>query len=203
VADPVFISGPHIPFLLKLLCTLFVAVLVPIYWWYYGPANFLWFSDQALLLMTVALWLENPLLASTQVLAVGLLEMVWLADFLVYLILGIKMIGLSAYMFDAKIPRLMRGLSLFHLVLPFLLIWLVWRLGYDDRAFLLQSLLAWLVLLACYFLSKPMENINWVFGPGAEQQRWLRPPLYLLLLMVFFPVCIYLPTHLVLPHLLG
>ena len=30
--------------------TLFVCSLVPVYWRYYGPANFLWFSDLALLI---------------------------------------------------------------------------------------------------------------------------------------------------------
>ena len=40
---------PQIPLWVKLGYTLFVAVLVPIYLRHYGPANFLWFSDVALL----------------------------------------------------------------------------------------------------------------------------------------------------------
>jgi uncharacterized protein (DUF486 family) len=142
-------------------------------------------------------------LASTQALSVGLLETVWLADFLLHLIFGSKLIGLSGYMFDARISCFIRALSLFHVALPFLLFWLVWRLGYDERALLVQTLLAWSVLLACYLLTKPIDNINWVFGPGTTQQRRLRPPLYLLVLMVFFPVCIYFPSHLVLRYLFG
>lgn len=186
---------PEIPLLLKIGYTVFVAILVPIYWWYYGPGNFLWFSDLALFLTLAALWLESPLLASTQAVSVGFLELVWLTDFLARLLFGIEVIGLSGYMFDAKIPLFLRGLSLFHVVLPFLLFWLVWRLGYDARAWLMQSLLAWAVLLACYFLTNPRENVNWVFGWGKEKQRLLSPFVYLLLLMVFFPGCIYLPTH--------
>ena len=201
--DSVVTSGPQIPFLLTLLCTVFVAILVPVYWWYYGPANFLWFSDLALFITTAALWLESPLLASTQVLSVGFLEIIWLADFLIQLVFRSNVIGLSTYMFDPKIPRTIRALSLFHVVLPFLPIWLVWRLGYDDRALLVQTLFAWAVLLVCYFFTKPVENINWVFGPGKEQQRRLRPQVYLLVLMAFFPVCIYLPSHLVLRYLFG
>jgi len=38
-----------IPLGLKVVYTLFVCALVPIYWREYGPANFLWFSDIALL----------------------------------------------------------------------------------------------------------------------------------------------------------
>jgi hypothetical protein len=55
---------------LKIVYTLFVCALVPIYWRQYGPANFLWFSDIALLALVPALWFENALLASMMALAV-------------------------------------------------------------------------------------------------------------------------------------
>src|SRR5439155_6555896 len=55
---------------LKIGYTLFVCVVVPIYWRQYGPANFLWFSDIALLAMVPALWLENALLASTMAVSI-------------------------------------------------------------------------------------------------------------------------------------
>ena len=51
-----------IPLGLKTIYTLYVCVLVPIYWRQYGQANFLWFSDIALLALVPALWLENALL---------------------------------------------------------------------------------------------------------------------------------------------
>ena len=191
-------SLPVVPVVFKWFYTLFVAILIPAYWRYYGPGNFLWFSDLALFLTLAAVWLESPLLASTQAVSVGLLELVWLADFLVRLIFGIESVGLTRYMFDPKLPLLVRGLSLFHVGLPFLLFWLVWRLGYDPRAWLMQTVFAWVVLPACYFLTSPEENVNWVFGPAKRRQQWMAPQLYLLLLMVFFPVCVYLPTHLLL-----
>ena len=53
-----------IPLWLKITYTLFVSSVVPVYWRRYGPANFLWFSDIALLVTVPALWLESPLLAS-------------------------------------------------------------------------------------------------------------------------------------------
>ena len=174
--------------------TLFVCSLVPVYWRYYGPANFLWFSDLALLITLAAVWLESPLLASMQAVSVGLLELVWIADLVARLVFGVRLVGMTDYMFKAEIPLLVRGLSLFHVVLPFLLFWLVHRLGYDERAWMAQTLLAWAVLLACYAFTERSQNINWVFGPGKPQQ-WLPPRLYLLVLMVVLPVCIYLPTH--------
>jgi hypothetical protein len=49
---------------LKIIYTLFVCAVVPIYWRQYGPTNFLWFSDIALLALVPAVWLENALLVS-------------------------------------------------------------------------------------------------------------------------------------------
>src|SRR5687767_757559 len=88
-----------VPLWLKLLYTVFVCVLVPSYWVSCGPSNFLWFSDIALLAVLVALWLESPLVASTQAVSVVLLELVWVADFLVRLLTGVQLVGISAYMF--------------------------------------------------------------------------------------------------------
>src|SRR5262245_31157236 len=96
-----FPSG-RIPLWIKVLHTLFLVVLVPAYWWQYGPVNFLWFSDIALLVTFFALWLENRLLASTQAVSVSLLEFVWTVDFVVHVVSGHELIGLSSYMFDEK-----------------------------------------------------------------------------------------------------
>jgi hypothetical protein len=34
-------------------------------------------------------------------------------------------------MFDLKISLFIRGLSCFHIILPLLLLWMLYRLGYD------------------------------------------------------------------------
>ena len=41
-------------------------------------------------------------------------------------------------------------------------------------------------------------NVNYVFGIGDNPQAWMPPGVWLALLMVAFPVLIYVPTHLVL-----
>ena len=184
-----------IPFSVKLFYTLFVCVLVPVYWRHYGLANFLWFSDLALLIGLAATWLESPLLASMQTISVLLLELVWIIDFLVRLVTGKQIIGIAEYMFKSDKPLFVRALSLFHLVLPFFLVWLVYVLGYDTRAWILQTLLFWTVVLVCYFFTKPSDNINWVFGIGSRRHYKISSTLYLALLMLGVPICIYLPTH--------
>ena len=63
------------PVWIKIAWTALAALVVPVNWKAYGVANFLWFSDLALLLAVPALWLESPLLASVIALAalIGLL----------------------------------------------------------------------------------------------------------------------------------
>jgi hypothetical protein len=110
------------------------------------------------------------------------------------------MFGMSAYMFEARTPRYLRALSLFHVPLPIGLVWLVHRLGYDRRAWLFQSLLALVVLPVTYRLTDPAENVNWVHGLGGPQ-RSLPPWLYVALLIVAFSLVLYLPPHLLFVYL--
>ena len=192
-----------IPLWLKISYTLFVCFLVPVYWRRYGPANFLWFSDIALLLAVPALWLESSLLASMMALAVALPELAWNIDFLVRLTTGAPLIGLSAYMFDRGIPRFLRALSLFHVGLPLLLLWMVHRLGYDRRALIAQTSVTMIVLPLSYWFSDPGRNINWVYGLGERPQARVPALWFLTFLILMFPLAIYLPTHWVLDQLFG
>jgi hypothetical protein len=190
-----------IPLSIKIIYTGFVCLLVPVYWRRYGPANFLWFSDIALLVTVPALWLESSLLASMMALAVLLPELAWNCDFCVRLLTGSHPIGLSSYMFDRSIPRLLRALSLFHVALPPLLLWMVDRLGYDGRALTAQSILAIIVLPLSYWTGGPEENINWVYGVGGKPQTKVPALWFVSFLMLMFPLVIYLPTHFILNRL--
>jgi hypothetical protein len=185
-----------VPLWLKVSYTLLVAVIVVVYWKKYGPANFLWFSDVALLLMVPALWLESSLLASTVAVGVLALELFWNLAYFARLIAGRRLSGLTDYMFDRAKPRYLRALSLFHVLLPIVIIWMLGRLGYAPAAFWTQTALSWIVLPVTYAATDPKENINWVFGWGGDDQktRW-RPLAYLAMLMAAFPILVYLPTH--------
>jgi hypothetical protein len=185
-----------IPLGLKVAYTIFVCALVPIYWRQYGPTNFLWFSDIALLALVPALWLENTLLVSMVAISVMFFEALWNIDFFFRLTTGKSLIGLSAYMFNPRISLFIRGLSGFHIVVPLLLLWMLHQLGYDQRAFLWQTIVALVVLPLSYLVSNARENVNWVYGFGQNPQRILPAPLFVMLLMLLFPLAVYLPTHL-------
>lgn len=187
------VAGPY-PGWVRIPFTLFVAILIPVYWYHYGPGNFLWFSDIALFAVLIALWTGNRLVYSMMAIGVLPLETLWTADFLS----GGRLIGLAAYMFDATLPLYLRALSLFHLMLPPLILWMLIAQGYDRRALGAQTALAWIVLPLSRLLTAPEENINWVYGIGPEAQQILPPMVYFGLYMALLPVVAFLPAHLIL-----
>ena len=202
---------PRLPLWLKIAYTAFLGVLVPVYWRSYTPLNFLWFCDVALAVTFLALWRESALLASMAAVGIVLPQLLWLGDFLCGLVAGVSPLEMSAYMFryDGAYDLFVRGLSLFHGWLPLLLLWMVWRLGYDRRALVGWTLLAWGVLLASFALltsgsfdpADPAgpENLNKIVVPAtAEGELWMRPWQWLGLLMVAYPLAIYLPSHVLL-----
>jgi hypothetical protein len=79
-----------------------VLAVLPIYLHTYGPANFLWFCDAALLLTVAGMWLESSLLISMCAVGILLPQCLWLVDFGGNL-LGFHLIGLTNYMFDRQL----------------------------------------------------------------------------------------------------
>ena len=204
-------NRPAIPLWVKVAYSAFVALVVPLYWVTYSPWNFLYFCDIALLVTAVAIWIESPLLISMQALAITVLQLIWVADFLCRLVAGVHITGVTAYMLDSSIPLFLRALSLFHGWLPFFLLWSLSRLGYDRRALGAQSVVAIVVLFISYFFAPAPPpsadhpnwavNINYVYGlDDKHPQTMMSPRLWLLLLMAV-AVAIYLPTHFVLRRL--
>lgn len=206
-------TAGRIPLWAKLLYSGFVAVLVPYYWATYGPTNFLYFCDMALLITLVAIWTESPLLASMPAVGILLPQALWCIDFLCVLV-GWRVIGLTDYMFNPELSLVARGLSFFHFWLPFLVLWLVWRLGYDRRALVIWTGLAWFLMLICFFLlpapPPPVDapnlpvNVNYVYGfSDAHPQEWMPPLAWFALIMAGLPAVIFLPTHYVLNKFFG
>ena len=90
----------RVPLWLKLAWSLWMAVWIPVYWLQHGPANFLWLCDVANFVIAAALWLESPLLMSSQAVGVLAIQLAWATDFLGRLILGVHPLGGTEYMFD-------------------------------------------------------------------------------------------------------
>jgi len=211
VAARQFTKTHRLPLWIKLAYTGFMAVLVPVYWAKYGPTNFLYFCDVALFLILAAVWTESALFAGMAAVGIILPQMLWCADFAGHLA-GFKLTGMTDYMFDAGRPLYLRGLSLFHGWLPFLLLFLVKRLGYDRRALPAWTALAWALMLVCFFFlpapgslpagAKTPVNINYVFGMSDTAPQTRMPArAWLALLLTALPAVVYAPTHFLLKKL--
>jgi len=201
-------SPGKVPLVAKVAATAFLVVLIPVYLRAYGPTNFLWFCDAALILTVAGMWLESSLLVS--MCAVGILfpQCLWLADFASHL-LGFHLFGLTGYMFDHHLPLFTRGLSLFHGWLPVLLVWLMVRQGYDPRALRAWTVMAAGLVLVCYFFTPPAGihpanpnlpiNINYLYGfNDRHAQTRINQNLYVILWPGVLWLVAFLPTHLAL-----
>ncbi len=198
----------QVPLALTLAYTAFMAVLIPVYLYRYGPTNFLYFCDIALVLTLVGLWIDSPLLISMCAVGILIPQIVWALDFIANLA-RLPVTGMTDYMFEKQRSLFLRGLSLFHGWLPFLLLYLVWRMGYDPRALPAWTVLSCLVLPICYFLMPPSQpspglmpvNINFVSGfSDRAPQTLVSPRVWFLGLLIGLPIFVYWPTHLLLRH---
>ena len=184
----------RIPLWIKLLWTAGVIAWVPVYWRQYGLQNFLFFCDLGNFLITAALWLESPLIFSWQASGLLLFQTLFTIDLAGALVSGRHIIGGTEYMFDPHVPLSIRLMSLFHVVTPPLLLWAIWRLGYDRRGWKVQTLTAWIVVPINYFW-RPEFDVNWARGPFFHDQHVMPGVAYLLIYLTIVPVAVYYPTH--------
>lgn len=186
-----------IPLWIKLCYTLMAVVVLGVYWFELGPANYLWFSDIALILLVPALWRESRFLASMMAVAVLAIELGWMLD----LVFGGNLFGIAAYMFEGEEKAHVRFLSgLFHVAMPLTMLHMLWKLGYEPRALGAQILLALLLVPLTRLLTGAEENINWVYGPNEPQQA-LSAPAYLAVHLLVLIFLVYLPSHFLLRRL--
>ena len=201
----------RIPFLVKCLYTAYMAVLIPVYWKTYGPTNFLYFCDIALIMTLFALWLESALLVSAAAVGIVLPQALWAIDFIATGI-GWPLSGMTGYMYDDALPVHARFLSFFHFWLPFFLLWLLRHTGYDPKGLPLWTVIALVAVYICYFfLPAPPApannpglpvNVNYVFGFSDQAaQTWMPPLVWFFLLQAVLVGLIFLPSHWLLKRL--
>jgi hypothetical protein len=212
------LTEPHrrIPLPVKIAYTAFVALLVPVYLYFYGPTNFLYFCDIALLLTVYALWREDRLSASIALVGILVAQTLWITDF-VTRVLGFPVTGadgMTSYMFKSSSSLFLRFLSFFHFWLTLLLLYVVKRLGYDRRALKWTIFGGWIVLAICYFLmpAPPAPandphlpvNINMVHGFSDNAPQTSLPPLANFFMMLgLWPIIACLPPHWILSKWCG
>ena len=188
-------AGMRIPLWLKIGWSVWLLLWTPFYWHQYGVQNFLYFCDLGNFFIAAALWSESPLLFSMQACGLLLFQTLYCIDLLGAVLSGKHIIGGTEFMFDPHVPLPMRLLSLFHIVAPPLLLWAIWRLGYDSRGWKYQTLTAWIVVPINYFW-RPQFDVNWARGPFFSEQHVVPGIAYLLFYLIAVPLLVYWPTHL-------
>lgn len=190
----------RLPPWLKIGWTLWLILWAPLYWRQYGPQNFLYFCDIANVLIGIGLWLESPLIFSWAACGVLLFQTLYTVDLAGALLTGHHLIGGTEYMFDPHLSLTIRLLSLFHVVTPPLLLWAIWRLGYDGHGWKVQALMTWIVVPINYFWRRE-QDVNWARGPFFREQHLIPGTVYLIGYLIVISIFVYFPTHLFLAHL--
>ncbi len=187
---------PGLPLTLKLAFSIWIVIWIPSVIALLGPQNFFYVCNLANLLILIGLWRESRLLLSMQWLAVALVGLFWGIDLATAWLTGVHPIGGTAYMLDPDFPTAAKLLSFYHLVLPLISGFAVYRLGYDRRALPWQAALVALLVLSAWWLTDPERNINMVHEPVIVGLLDLPPLAYLPFLTVAWIVVLLLPVHL-------
>ena len=166
----------------RLVALAWLAVFIPTYWVYWGPVVFLNLCDIAVVVTCIGLWTGSPLLLSSQALSSLVVDLAWLADLLGRATTGHHFLGGTEYMWDPEYPPWVRGLSLFHAVLPVILLRALRRVGYDGRGFGLQAAIAAVALVVSRALG-PRTNANFAFIDPVLGRSFGPAPVHLLVML--------------------
>jgi hypothetical protein len=191
------VNAREVPPLWRWGAVLWLAIWVPSYARTWGWANFLAYCDMAVLVTCVGLWLGSARLLSSQALATVPFGALWAIDAGSRLLTGRHLFGGTEYLWNGSVPLLVRLLSLFHLVLPVVVLLALRRTGYERRGFSVQIAITAVLLCAARALA-PARNLNYAFADPLLHKPWGPPPLHLLAMLVGMTVVIYLPVHLLL-----
>ncbi len=176
-----------------------------------GPWTLFYICDVALFLATIGICSERSLPISMAAVGVLVVQGLWIVD-LLFTAMGLSPLRMTGYMLNENVSIIKRVISLFHAWLPLVLLFSIWRLGYDSRAMKYWTAVAMAVLLISYFFlprppapaDDPMMavNVNYVFGlyMSGEQDR-MPEGVWLVSLMAVTTAFFFLPAHLVLKQL--
>jgi len=166
----------------------------------YSAINLLWFCDIAIILTFFGLWFESSLLLSMAALSSVATQLVWQLDYFFHLMTGSPLFGFSDYMFDPDFPTFNYIVSLFHVWMPYVLLYALRIVRYNRLALLTQSAVGCIAILLSFLLTRdmygPAGNLNKVYGlSDTVPQSWMRPWLWVIVVMGYCSLCIYAPTH--------
>jgi hypothetical protein len=170
-------------------------VWMPAYARLYGMLNFVSLCDLGMILACVGVWRASPLLLGSQLVGAVVIDSAWTVDVAWRVVSGKHLLGGTEYMWDALLPLWLRLLSLFHVVLPTLLVLAVRRVGYDPRGLALQAAIA-MAAIAAGRLAGPEANLNMAFRDPVLHRTWGPPAVHVATMVAGAVLGLYVPTHL-------
>ncbi len=186
---------------MRWLSLVWFVVWFPAYWHTWGIANFVHLCDVAVILTCIGMWTNNALLIASQAVGALIVDIAWALDAGSVLLLRRPLFGGNEFLLDAHYPLWVRLLTIFHLIMPALLLWGLFRLGYDRRGWALQCAIALPVFILARFTS-PARNIDFAFADPFFRRAWGPAPIYVFFAWLFMVFVVYLPTHVLLRRLL-
>jgi hypothetical protein len=204
-------NKPLLPLALKWFLVAFSLTLIVYNSLYQGVHSLLYFCNVALFLGTAGICLERTLPVAMAAVGVVLIQLLWSAD-LMLTAADASPVRMTAFMLSDNLSLFKKSLAMFHAWLPFVLLFALSRLGYDQRALLWWTVLTWALLLVSYlFLPRPPApaddptlsvNVNFVFGLNMSGPQQRMPELaWLGGMMIVLPLLVFLPSHFVLRRL--
>src|SRR6267142_2418363 len=94
---------------------------------HYAPTHFLWMCHAGNIIIAIALWRDSALLMSWQAVSLLVADLTFTIDLFWRLLFGWHLIGGTDYMFNGTLTLTERLLALYHVAMPMLLMWALWR----------------------------------------------------------------------------
>jgi len=189
-----------LPLWIRWIALVWLVFWFTVYWRDWGPLNFLHLCDISEIVACIGFATDSALLISSQAVASLLVDAAWALDAGWTVVFGRHLIGGTEYLFDPSHALWVRLLSLFHLVLPVLLLWAVHREGYDRRGFPLQLAIALPAFISSRFAPSALI-INYAFSDPFFHRSLGPAPIHIIVVFLFMLFVPYLPTHLILKRL--
>lgn len=171
-----------------------LAFWVPVYWHFWGPHNFVYLCDIAVILGCIGIWANNALLISSQAVSSLVVDAMWAVDAGWRAGFGHHIFGGTEYLFDPSHALWLRLLSLYHVAIPVVLLWALHRMGYDRRGWALQAGVVAAAFVAARF-TPASQNINFAFRLPVVDKPFGPAPLHVAVSVAFMIFVVYWPTH--------
>lgn len=171
-----------------------LAFWVPVYWIFWGPHNFVYLCDIAVILGCIGICTNNTLLVSSQAVSSVVVDAMWAVDAGWRAAFGRHIFGGTEYLFDPSHALWLRLLSLYHVAIPVVLLWALHRAGYDRRGWRLQAGIVAAAFVIARF-TPAEQNINFAFRLPVVEKPFGPAPLHVTVSILFMIFVVYWPTH--------